>query len=764
MRFTALLLIFVCASGFGQNIKGRVVNEGKDPVPYASCILLNTSDSTYVTGAVSEKDGGFVIPASSGVIYRLSISCIGYREIMVDCAVGDMGMIVMHTDNTLLDEATVIGRRIKQQANGYSIQLKNSEITKGKQLTGLLSFLPGVTVENEEIKLLSRSPHTIYVDGVAIQDNKELSSVPATQVESIDVSYLAGVDESSHAKGGVIRIKLRKEREDGFNGYLQGGTGVFFSSYGYRGENANNSITAKFGKLTLRNNIVYNRTLYIEDSHENHYFDSEIPNVVSDGKSRAWGKTIYDRLNLTYDFSSRQTLAISGLYYTNRLKTKVWTSYLQNQKSAQSYLNSPNTIDKGQAVMNYTWQMDKGRVLTVMADYLRSSRKTEQRQSEGNVKESASTKQHTDMLRVKPTFGMPVGKGQLNIGGDMQYVYYRDHVAGSGKMEADAVRTTMKGYQPAFFVDYSGSIAQRWMVGLGARIQGNITKVGVENRTDRKEGWEFCPMASAMYMLSPQKGHMIGLQFKRSVEDLPYSVISSYKRFTSPQTYEVGNPGLTFPKNNELMATLGLYNQLSILVGGVYVTDPIYYSTEIDDDMEDVSHTIPRNGEHQLAMMYGIEEAFSPAKWWQSKLRVTFVVNSLKTPDWSVNGQGHWSFNFYNSFHFSKTFGGELDFQYEPDCHYSDMKMNSVGSIEGSLYKNFFSEQLEVRVFAKPYQKGRKLITETDEGYVLSHLNRTKNHYATVTVTWYFRGGKKIKAGQSAQSIQDYKQYESDKR
>ena len=40
---------------FAQNITGKVADEQQAPIPYASCVLMNASDSTFVAGAVSNS-------------------------------------------------------------------------------------------------------------------------------------------------------------------------------------------------------------------------------------------------------------------------------------------------------------------------------------------------------------------------------------------------------------------------------------------------------------------------------------------------------------------------------------------------------------------------------------------------------------------------------------------------------------------------------------------------------------------------------------
>ncbi len=756
---TMILFMFIPLWVMGQVVTGRVVDENSNPLSSVNCILLS-EDSIFIVGSISGNDGHFTIPAENGKNYILSISCVGYESVSQACKTGDVGTVVLKENTQMLSEVAVVGKRIKYKSNGYSINLKNEALAKGKQATELLAFLPGVTVDGESVRVLSQSPHAIYVDGVKIQTNSELESIPASQIESIEIDYLAGVSENANARGGVIKVKLKKERQGGYSGYFRG-TASVLTNYGYQGESLNNSFSARYGKLSIRNNILYSHRLFLEDARENHFFKLEDNEVASTAEMRDWKRRFYDRLSLTYDFSKKHSLGISGLYYTDRDRIKTETSFVEDNIEHHSLLKSPTSIDKYQAVLNYAWKIKQGRDISITADFLRNDLEVNQRQTvdKGNDRISHTTQQ-TDMLRVRPIFTTQTKHGELSLGGEMQYVDYEDYIHNT--YETEGLVSTMKGYQPALYANYSSSYKQRLRYEVGIRYQGNLMDVKTMDVTNENKDWELCPMVSLMYMANPQKGHILSLQYKRMMEELPYSVISTYKQYESPQTYVTGNPALVSPTTDQLMAMIGLFNKITFMAGCVRVSDQIYYATEIDPTTSHVSYTIPRNGDSQTAFLFGLEGNVKPFKWWQMKANVNMAINSAKTDIYHVKGQERWAFSLNNDFDFGKTFGGTLSAQYEPDSHYLDAMMKSVCSVYGSVYKNFFKNQLECKLDFTLYRKGREMITDTKE-YTLAHLNNTKEQKVALSLTWHFKGGKKVKVSQGAKSIQDYYEYTNDK-
>lgn len=78
---TMLLLIFAMAS-FAQErlISGQITDrDTKDPVEQVTIQLLK-SDSTYVTGAISDENGLFHVSAPQNGKYLLKITSVGYKQ------------------------------------------------------------------------------------------------------------------------------------------------------------------------------------------------------------------------------------------------------------------------------------------------------------------------------------------------------------------------------------------------------------------------------------------------------------------------------------------------------------------------------------------------------------------------------------------------------------------------------------------------------------------------------------------------------------
>ena len=165
-----------CIHKTEHHLKGLVVDENNLPLPYANVTLLNPADSTMVGGGVTNESGRFVIPNDHGkVIAR--ITYVGYKTEHRLCNRDNVGTIKMQPDQFALNNVIIEGSRIHHDATGYTINLRSSDIAKGKQASDMLAFLPGVTQKEGIYSINGLAVSEIYVDGVKLPSIDELKNL-----------------------------------------------------------------------------------------------------------------------------------------------------------------------------------------------------------------------------------------------------------------------------------------------------------------------------------------------------------------------------------------------------------------------------------------------------------------------------------------------------------------------------------------------------------------------------------------------------------
>lgn len=192
----AILFLFATVS-FSQNIriKGKLVDEENQPVNYANIVLLNT-DSVFIAGTVSDKNGSFSFQKMDKTSYILSVSLIGYtpltlrlRNLQENL---DLGTLHISPDVVALEEVTVKGTNMVSRIDRQILYPTDEQIKKsvnGLDLTQQLA-IGGLLIDpiRKELSLLKNGDLQIRINGAnaSIQDVLSLSPADIKRVEYHD--------------------------------------------------------------------------------------------------------------------------------------------------------------------------------------------------------------------------------------------------------------------------------------------------------------------------------------------------------------------------------------------------------------------------------------------------------------------------------------------------------------------------------------------------------------------------------------------------
>lgn len=757
-RFATIVILLICGliNCYGASISGTVLDDNREQIAGANVAVISLPDSVFVAATTTDCSGRFEFTGFAGDKYIVTASCMGYVTTSAECYGSDPLTIALKENATKLQEVSIAANSIKHRASGYTVNLTRSSLPEGKGSLEMLGFLPLVSYDEGSLTVLSQKPYAIYVDGIKLTDQQQLEAIPASMIKSVDVAYAAGVNEASNASGAVIRIKLKKESDGGFTGNVSGRSEVM-PEYGYTGGQLTGYIGLRKGKLSISNTGMYRRNKLIGDEENDVEYTENGQTVSTDDRYRNWSSYMYEQLNMAYEPDDKNTLQLSAFFSHSDNDEKL--SSINRSTTNRSKIDSPSHSNLAHFVGNYNRLLNQeGAMLNVSVDYLHrhSSLNKKLTYETSPLAESQDSKQNTDLIRGKLETELPLGEGALSGGLDMQYAHHSDLTTRQATTGTQAgVWTEMDGYRPAVFSDYNGAIGNvQYEAGL--RLQGNLTHVKAGGVIDKKHIWEVCPKLDIMYMINPEKESMAMLSYKRSVDELPYSVISSYRNYLSPLEYTTGNPGVKSPVNDEL-ALVATYRHLTFSSAMFRVSAPLFYSTSADTN--GVIANTACNGKHETMWHLSAEGLFPIAVWWKAKPSVSYKLYWADMSQYKVSRQGSWNMSIYNNLKFSKSLGGTLRANFEPESRFRNMKMSSVWSIRGSVYKTFMDNYLQLILSFTAYAKGRETTTTTPD-YMTMYRNVTKSTSVTLKVVWYFRGGKNVKVNDNIQSTQEYHQYE----
>ena len=208
-----ILLSMMCLATIvleAQSISGRVIDEQFQPMSSVNVVLLNPTDSAYVTGTVTNDDGTFSIETvkKNGL---LKISSVGYITKFVNARLGNVGDIQMQPNTYNIKGIQVNGERIIVKAeNGhltYSIP-QLLEILPADNAYEALTRIPGVIDNGDELAFTGRSL-TLIINGKPTTLSSEqvierLKQMPASQLAKAEV--LPSAPAKYHVRGMAINV------------------------------------------------------------------------------------------------------------------------------------------------------------------------------------------------------------------------------------------------------------------------------------------------------------------------------------------------------------------------------------------------------------------------------------------------------------------------------------------------------------------------------------------------------------------------------
>lgn len=223
-------------------ITGRIIDSvSVQPVEYAAISLLTQGENKVVNGSTADNKGAFKLINVADGKYKLLIEFIGYKRYEKDNIVVskenpnvELGDIFLLIKNTNLKEVNITADKsyIENKIDKTVYNAEKDITSQGGVAADILKKVPQVSVDvdgnvelqgNSNIRfLINGKPSVLF--GSNIVD--VLQSIPASQIQSIELITSPGAKYDAEGTGGIINIILKKSEAHGINGNisLTGGT------------------------------------------------------------------------------------------------------------------------------------------------------------------------------------------------------------------------------------------------------------------------------------------------------------------------------------------------------------------------------------------------------------------------------------------------------------------------------------------------------------------------------------------------------------
>lgn len=643
MKQTLALAVFCacCSIAFAQefSIKGKVIDEGNNPIPFANVLLLSAVDSTFVQGTSADDEGLFQLTSIEPNLYLLQASYVGRGskplalDIKNDVA---LGALIIPEAIESLDEVVVTATRpkVERLSDRLVFTVENTVVSQGSSWD-ILRNTPGVIINQDALSIRGNQA-TVFLNGRKVQLSGQevkdlLEGFSGQNVKSVEVIHNPPASFDAE-DGPVLNIITNKTITPGYKGNLNASyTQAVFPKYGI-GTNH----YFKTDKLSVFANYSYNPKKelrktkkginYIND--DNTVFsiwDTDIEEVKRTKSHNA--TTIID-----YDFNNNNSLNFTATYLNN--PNQEWESFLNtDMRNAQAVLDSSFVTENGIAVDNsnfaadlkYTYRFKKpGARLDINAHFTDFKQNFFQTiasdyfDSAGDFSRSfafdTDSEQKINIYTGQLDYSLPLGSGSFETGAKYSQIDSKSLIDYSNFQGSDeSVNSGLSDnfeYDEKVVAGYFSLVQSwdKWSIKAGLRGEytdaiGNSLTLSTINRQD------FFELFPSLYLLhSPSEKHSFAIDYSRGIDRPKYSDLNPFINFYNENDFVEGNAGLqaSFTNNFNFNYTYNgeLFFDVYYRDNGRIIEDLIFQDNE-SLNLREIKQNV------QGSTSYGLDVSFS---------------------------------------------------------------------------------------------------------------------------------------------------------
>lgn len=744
---------------------GRVVDEQGKAVEYATVVLLKGTEQ--VAGMATDAEGHFVLKAAPGE-YTLWIQYLGFDPVKKPVRVeqeSHLGDFVMHASATGIQSVEVKARLVRREADRFVVDVANAPAAIGKDGIELLERAPGVWIDGEKISINGKSGSKVYVNDRELRMEPEqlltyLRSLRAEEIQKIEVVPTTGADYDADSAGGIIRITLKKRRENGVDGSVSFNTsqGTIIHRYD---PSANINVHSgrsdfyasawgSFGKdrTTTDEQTLYNTADKALNAH------SEMK-----GRNRSFGASA----GAVVEIDDKNSVGAEVEYWRNRNgePNNTYTDFRDGGTltHTDSYFDNLNVRNNYSATFNYIRKIDTlGSTLKLLLDYTR--RETDAGNDNfsritapGSAADSTYRDNAASVYNVA-TATLALEKKfspRWSLKAGAKYTY--------NDMHNDALYEYLKGDawvrndKQSFTINYTENIAAAYAIAsaqlgrwsLVAGLRGEYT-----HTTGKDVGQDYFslfPNANVSFALSKEKGWSLIAQYARTIERPRFWCLSPQRMQISDYTYQTGNPSLDPSFKQDVSLTLVAAHKYTLTAGVQLVGDEIQQTMQADPQNPDLLQLAWVNYDATKSCYASVNLPFQPAKWWQLNANVTYMRRGQRVEQHGAEEFFNWGFvNLSTTFTLPAKFYIDLSYRYQSRLDLGNCWVEPDHRLQAGVKKRFgdrFTASFSVQNLLDQGQE----IGAHGDGFVRTMKARQtwSNRSFRIGLTYNFKSGKAFK-------------------
>ena len=325
LLLSLLLIILFQNQVFSQiKISGQIKNEKNNPVEFVE-IQLQNKDSIIFKSELTNAEGKFILETKKGE-YSLLIRQLGtiFHKQKIN-ATEDIyiGIINITEKEQQLQEVVINSKKklIERKVDRLIFNIENSISARGGDAIDALKITPNIRVQNDKIAMIGKSNMSVMIDDKLIQLSGDdlinfLKTIPSDNIKNIEIITTPPAKYEAKGNGGLINIKLKKNKKDSWSANIRGTytqttypAGSIGGGFNYDKNKV--SISSDLGVTNGSISPIYKTTFFYPSQtwHE-------------ENTNRNFYNIIRGRLGVNYKFSEKFSIGLQYIGSNNNKKNK----------------------------------------------------------------------------------------------------------------------------------------------------------------------------------------------------------------------------------------------------------------------------------------------------------------------------------------------------------------------------------------------------------------------------------------------------------
>lgn len=743
MRHYFIILLsnfLLCSTLFSQqkiSVSGIVVDqENGSPMQFVNVVLLNSADSSIVTGGLSDENGAFRLANINKGEYLLRCKFIGYDELYKSLKLTggerqlELGVIEISPSGFTKNEVVIeVERPLMETSIDKRIFNVDEDLSsKGGTAQDVLQNVPSVEVDQDGgISLRGNANVIILIDGrpSTLSGGSRgaiLSGIPAESIERIEVVTNPSAKYDPDGMTGIINIVLKKNRLRGINGNVSLSLGSGNSNTSSFGINYRTSKINLFVNYSNRNSDGY-RNFFSERKREL-INDLEIFDQFRYGRDVNDGNTL--KTGIDYTIKEDQVLGFSVTYgdnnrgrygllsnemTTNANGKRLWyRNSIEDTKSNSLDLNSnfqrKFKDKKGELLFDLNHSISRGRMVGIYDEYGFIGDETGlfYKEQLNNPEASNITTAALDIVnRFKNENQIEYGLKAIVNNNDR--TQYREIYDFDGAFYFPDVNINNNFRLSEQIYSAYGIYAQKlkkvhYQVGLRLEQAFVRPQLITTNETFKNDYFSFFPSVHVVFPLKDKQETF--MSYSRRINRPGMNNLNPFIEFTDPFNIRYGNPALRPEYTNSFEIGYNKeFNKISL-------NNTVYYRHSYDvlqriivfDDLGRSAVTWD-NLDQTINWGYEGIATHRPTKWWRNMVSLNIFQNYIRTtnPLLQNNSGIIWNAKLTANFDlWNKTAGIQINGRYNSKRITPQGFAQQGPALDISFQKSFLNKSLDLTI------------------------------------------------------------------